>query len=102
MRRRPRQTATRQPNPKIKTMRTKEERQNFQNEIDRNDPASPSRRGFLKAGATLGTAMCLPLAASSALAAQGAHPGQAAATSATITKRRTLGSGATGMDVSAL
>lgn len=70
-----------------------------------NNSNPSSRRGFLRAGAALGTVMCVPPVMGSAAAAQ--H-GQATPSASgaidlpVITQRRTLGSGSHRMEVSAL
>src|SRR5258708_6953450 len=83
-------------------MKTKEQRQSLQDRTHQPYPASLSRRGFLKAGAALGTAMCIPLTSQNVLAAEVAGPKPSVAGPASITKRRTLGSAGSSMEVSAL
>lgn len=66
---------------------------------------SSSRRGFLRTGATLGAAMCMPPAVANSAAAQqvSAAPTEAGAMDLpVITKQRTLGSENARMEVSAL
>lgn len=70
-----------------------------------NDSNPSSRRGFLKAGATVGAAMCVPPAVGSAAAAQqvqATSSGAGAMDLPVIVQRRTLGTGRYGMEVSAL
>lgn len=78
------------------------ERLNSQDKNNQPTAASLSRRGFLKTGATLGGAMCIPLTAQNALAAEAASPKPSEAGAVLMTKRRLLGTGSSSMKVSAL
>ena len=86
----------------METMEAKVERQNPQDRDSQSDPTPFSRRGFLKTGAALGTAMCIPPALGNVLAGQTAIPKQHSANQSLITQRRTLGSGKNSLEVSAL
>lgn len=70
----------------------------------KNQPNStlPGRRGFLKAGATLGAALMAAPVFNNVLGAQTTIPNQESAGQSQITKRRTLGSGKHSLEVSAL
>jgi aryl-alcohol dehydrogenase-like predicted oxidoreductase len=78
------------------------DQQNLQNRNDQNDPEISGRRSFLKAGATLGAALITAPAFSTGLSGQLPNPEHHKAGPATISKRRTLGSGKFSMEVSAL
>jgi hypothetical protein len=87
---------------KMKTMEAKVERQNSRDRNSQGDPTPFSRRGFLKTGAALETAMCIPPALGNVLAGQTAISKQHSANQSLITQRRTLGSGKNSLEVSAL
>ena len=86
----------------METMEAKVERQKPQDRDSQSDPTPFSRRGFLKTGAALGTAMCIPPALGNVLAGQTAIPKQHSANQSLITQRRTLGSGKNSLEVTAL
>jgi aryl-alcohol dehydrogenase-like predicted oxidoreductase len=86
-------------------MANKAEKIGQQNQPDRDnqsDSLSSGRRGFLKAGATLGAALMAAPAFSNALAAPLANPVENRAGQTKITKHRKLGSGKHSLEVSAL
>ncbi len=79
------------------------EQQNAQGRNDQSDSAPWSRRDFLKTGATtLGTALFMLSAFRNVLADQTAIPGHDSSKHPILTKRRTLGSGKSSLEVSAL
>lgn len=69
---------------------------------DQSDSTLLSRRGFLQTGAVLGTALLMPPVAGNVLEAQAALPGPDSSRQPILTKRRTLGSGKYGLEVSTL
>jgi aryl-alcohol dehydrogenase-like predicted oxidoreductase len=69
---------------------------------DQNNSEASNRRSFLKAGASLGATLLAAPAFSNPLAGPSTIPADFSLGAATITKRRTLGSGNNRMEVSAL
>ena len=88
----------------MNVMEEKVKRQNPQDRNNQDDSNPLNRRNFLKFGAVLGAALCMPpvLAGCSGEANRTVVSKQPGAGQPIITQRRTLGSGKSGMEVSAL